>query len=95
MQFISTRRHHTGIGPIRQIRADKRLLEMDRDWIWYAAWSRYAWKADRNRSDEVNYWSARLDSMYQCGTDVAKNILVAYEEDGEISTQLLTQVRHY
>jgi hypothetical protein len=27
--------------------------------------------------------------MYQCGTDAAKNILAAYEEDGEISTQLL------
>ena len=75
--------------PYSADKADKRLLEMDRDWIWYAAWSRYAWKADRDRSDEIGYWSSRLDTMYNCGTDAAKNILAAYEEDGEISPQLL------
>jgi hypothetical protein len=26
----------------------KRLLQIERDWIWYKAWARYAWKAKRN-----------------------------------------------
>ena len=75
--------------PYSADKSDTRLLEMDRDWIWYAAWSRYAWKADRDRGDEINYWSARLDTMYNCGSDAAKNILDAYEQTGEISPQLL------
>ena len=66
----------------------KRLLQIDRDWIWYKAWGRYAWKADRPRQEEVGYWSARLDDLYGCG-DGASLILTAYEEIGEISPKLL------
>ncbi|MBB3187017.1 alpha-d-galacturonidase [Microbacter margulisiae] len=65
-----------------------RLLEMNRDWIWYAAWARYAWNANRNPKDEVHYWSYRLDTLYGCGLDAAKNILEAYEQAGEISPEL-------
>ena len=35
----------------------KRLLQIERDWIWYKAWSRYAWKANSSRNEEINYWS--------------------------------------
>jgi len=75
--------------PYSADKTDTRLLEMDRDWIWYAAWSRYAWKADRNRNDEIGFWSNRLDTVYNCGTYAAKNILEAYEQTGEISPKLL------
>jgi hypothetical protein len=70
----------------------KRILQLDRDWIWYKEWSRYAWNANRDRGDEVKYWSAQLAAKY--GTDAAhaKNILDAYEESGEISPQILRRV---
>jgi hypothetical protein len=38
----------------------KRILQLDRDWIWYKEWSRYAWNANRDRAAEVNYWSGPI-----------------------------------
>lgn len=69
--------------------ADKRLLQIERDWIWYKEWARYAWKCNRDRNEEINYWGAQLATKF--GTDVAKgkNILQAYEETGEIAPKLL------
>ena len=71
--------------------ADKtspRLLEMDRDWIWYQAWSRYAWNCNRNRSDEINYWTNELGHYYDCG-EKGEQILEACEQAGEIAPKLL------
>jgi hypothetical protein len=71
--------------------ADKtspRLLEMERDWIWYKAWARYAWHADRKREDEIQYWSDKLGAMYGC-PDCGEDILKAYEGTGEIAPKLL------
>jgi hypothetical protein len=67
----------------------KRLLQVERDWIWYKAWSRYAWKANRDREDEIDYWSNVLASKYGCSLKEGKNILRAYEESGEIAPKLL------
>jgi len=72
--------------------ADKttpRLLQIDRDWIWYKAWSRYAWNCHRNRNDEVKYWSSMLGSKYGTDTKNGKKILDAYEQSGEIAPKLL------
>jgi hypothetical protein len=71
------------------IAGGKRLLQIERDWIWYKAWSRYAWKANRNRDDEINYWSNELANKYGCSYNDGKRILKAYEESGEIAPQLL------
>lgn len=66
-----------------------RLLEMDRDWIWYKEWARYAWNYHRDRASEVRYWSGQLASVYGCDTAHARDILEAYEQSGEISPKLL------
>lgn len=71
--------------------ADKtspRLLEMDRDWIWYQAWSRYAWNCHRDRNEEINFWTNVLGQYYHCG-DNGRQILEAYEQAGEIAPKLL------
>jgi hypothetical protein len=34
-----------------------RLLQTDRDWIWFAAWARYAWNPERDPLREQDYWS--------------------------------------
>lgn len=67
----------------------KRILQIDRDWIWYKEWARYAWNAHRDRAGEVKYWSTQLATKY--GTDMShgKDILDAYEQAGEISPQIL------
>ena len=67
----------------------KRLLQIERDWIWYSAWSRYAWKAKRNREEEIVYWSRLLADKFGCSEADGKKILTAYEESGEIAPKLL------
>jgi len=66
-----------------------KLLEMDRDWIWYRAWARYAWNSDRPHADEEKYWTTQFAAKYSCDPASAKNILDAYEQSGEISPKLL------
>ncbi len=67
----------------------KRLLQIERDWIWYKAWARYAWKAKRDRNAEIIYWSKLLANKFGCSIDNGKKILKAYEESGEIAPKLL------
>ena len=69
--------------------APGRLYQMDRDWIWYAEWARYAWNCHRDRAGEVNYWSGALGAKYGCDTLHGKDILDAYELSGEIAPKLL------
>jgi hypothetical protein len=73
--------------PYTADKADIRLLEMDRDRMWYEAWARYAWKQGRARSSEVAYWSKELENTFGCPGQ-GSNILKAYEEMGEISPKL-------
>lgn len=74
--------------PYAPDKTEPRLLEMDRDWIWYEAWARYAWQADRDREEEVAFWSAKLEEKYGC-QNCGQDILEAYEASGEISPMIL------
>ncbi|MCF8339347.1 MAG: hypothetical protein K9I82_00085 [Chitinophagaceae bacterium] len=67
----------------------KRLLQVERDWIWYAAWGRYAWKSKRNTADEAVYWSRILASRFGCSEKQGKAILEAYQQSGQIAPKLL------
>jgi len=75
--------------PYTADKTKERLLQVDRDWMWYKTWARYSWKANRDRKEEVKYWSSELSTMYGLDTGKSKNILDAYEEAGEISPKLL------
>jgi hypothetical protein len=66
-----------------------RLLQIERDWIWYKAWARYAWSTHRQRNDEIKYWSEMLAAYYGCDAKEATDILEAYEQAGEISPKIL------
>lgn len=71
--------------------ADKtfpRLLQIDRDWIWYKAWGRYAWNCERDSVKEADYWSSVLGDYYGCGS-YGRDILEAYEQTGEIAPKVL------
>jgi len=67
----------------------RRLLQLDRDWIWYRAWARYAWNSKRPRAGEETYWSSVLADYYGLDTARGKAVLRAYEETGEIAPKLL------
>ncbi|MEZ2445773.1 hypothetical protein AB6805_28860 [Chitinophaga sp. RCC_12] len=74
--------------PYTADKATPRLLQVDRDWLWYQAWARYAWNCHRNREEENRYWSGLLDTQFG-GQESGKNILEAYEQAGEIAPKLL------
>jgi len=75
--------------PFTADKITERQLQVDRDWIWYKEWARYAWNAYRDRNDEVNYWGNQLAQKYGTNLTAGKAILNAYEESGEISPKLL------
>ncbi len=70
-------------------KSGERLLEMDRDWIWYKAWARYAWDSKRDRNEEVQFWDKDLAKKFGTSQEAANNILKAYEETGEIAPKTL------
>lgn len=65
----------------------ERQLQIDRDWMWYAAWGRYSWNC--HRGDDKAYWEKRLADYYGTDTLTAKRIIEAYDESGEIAPKLL------
>ena len=71
------------------VKGGGRLLQIDRDWLWYKSWGRYAWNADHTYDSEKNYWATQLQSYYQCSFDDARKIVYAYEEMGQIAPKLL------
>src|SRR5262249_11762001 len=67
--------------------ADKtspRLLQMDRDWVWYDAWGRYAWNPDRNKDDEWFYWSERFAGFFGMRDAASHAIQIALDSAGRI-----------
>ena len=67
----------------------KREMQIDRDWLWFAEWGRYAWKQGRDRTEEIAYWDGRIADFYGTTTEVADDIRQAYEAAGEIAPKLL------
>lgn len=65
----------------------RRQLQIDRDWMWYAAWGRYSWNC--HRGADKSYWVNRLADYYGTDTVTAGRILEAYDESGEIAPKLL------
>ncbi|MCC3160375.1 hypothetical protein LJ737_24275 [Hymenobacter sp. 15J16-1T3B] len=75
--------------PYTADKAPQRLLQIDRDWLWYKEWARYAWKADRPRPQEIEYWGRQLGQQFGGGVATGKQVLEAYEAAGEIEPKLL------
>lgn len=66
-----------------------RLKQIDRDWMWYKIWARYAWNCHRNRNEEIAYWDEQLGDFYGIPDADARKIQRAYDESGEIAPKLL------
>ena len=65
----------------------ERLLQIDRDWMWYRVWGRYAWNCERGQ--DQTYWKRQLADYYGIDTISAGRLLKAYDEAGEIAPKLL------
>ncbi len=65
----------------------ERLKQLDRDWMWYQAWGRYAW--NEQRGNDKTYWKKELADYYGIDTIAAGHLLNAYDEAGEIAPKLL------
>ena len=74
--------------PYTADKTEPRLKQVERDWIWYKAWARYAWDDGRDRNEEIRYWTSQLGDFYGCG-QAGRQILEAYEQAGEIAPKLL------
>ena len=68
-----------------------RLLQTARDWIWFAAWGRYAWNPNRDPEKEHVYWAAQFAERY--GTPQAgEKLLDAYTLAGPCQPRLLPRI---
>jgi hypothetical protein len=64
------------------------LLQWNRDWIWFEAWSRYEWNPDIPAAADHAYWVSRIADFYG-NTNAAAKILEAYNDSGEIAPRLI------
>ena len=65
----------------------ERQLQIDRDWMWYQAWGRYAWNC--HRGEDKSYWKKTIADYYGTDTVTAAKIIEAYDESGEIAPKLI------
>ena len=59
-----------------------RLSQIERDWIWFAAWARYAWNPDRGEAGERRYWAGRLAERFGA-PKAGERLLDTYAASGE------------
>lgn len=72
-------------------KTDPPLLQTDRDWIWFAAWGRYAWNPNRDPEKEHAYWAAQFGQRF--GSDQAgEKLLAAYTLAGPCQPSLLPRI---
>ncbi|MDQ1913637.1 hypothetical protein RAC89_24865 [Paenibacillus sp. GD4] len=74
--------------PYSPDKTSPRLRQIDRDWLWYAAWFRYAWSPVRDPKLERLYWIGVLAQRYE-DREAAEAILEAYEATGQCAPKLL------
>ena len=66
----------------------ERLKQLDRDWMWYKAWGRYAWNDQHGEDSE--YWLQIIMDYYGIKDRyTGQLVLDAYNESGEIAPKLL------
>lgn len=67
------------------------LMQTDRDWIWFAAWGRYAWNPNRDTEKEHAYWAAQFAERYG-SAEAGEKLLEAYTLAGPCQPRLLPRI---
>lgn len=69
-----------------------RLLQMERDKLWFRAWFRYAWKPDRDEETEKLYWAQVFSRRYGVSPHNGSLMLNALEAAGRCAPEILGRV---
>jgi hypothetical protein len=72
-------------------KVDPPLEQTDRDWIWFAAWGRYAWNPNRDPEKEHAYWAEQFAARYG-SAEASDKILAAYTLAGPCQPTLLPRI---
>jgi hypothetical protein len=67
------------------------LMQTGRDWIWFAAWGRYAWNPNRDPEKEHAYWAAQFAEKFG-STEAGEKLLEAYTLAGPCQPRLLPRI---
>jgi hypothetical protein len=68
-----------------------RLLQTDRDWVWFESWARYAWNPNRDPQKEHAFWVDQFAQRF--GTpEAGEHLLAAYELSGICAPTLLPRI---
>lgn len=78
--------------PYAPDKVSPRLLQMDRDYIWYAAWFRYAWNPNRDENTERDYWVSFFAKHYKISVKSAEKLLVSQENAAQCAPKILGRV---
>lgn len=78
--------------PYSPDKAEPRLEQLERDWLWYEAWFRYAWNPERNEKDERIYWTHRVADKFKCEEKGAALLLEAMERAGQCAPKILGRI---
>ncbi|MDI9418873.1 MAG: hypothetical protein QM399_01665 [Bacillota bacterium] len=78
--------------PYAPDKAEPRLLQLDRDWMWYEAWFRYAWNPERDEKDEVLYWANRVSEHYSISPHAGRMLVEAMNSAGQIAPKILGRI---
>lgn len=63
-------------------KTDRPEFQWHRDWMWFEAWGRYAWNANRDAKSERAYWLDRLAKRF--GQNAGAHVLNAYEVSADV-----------
>ncbi|MDE3161784.1 MAG: hypothetical protein KGL64_00875, partial [Acidobacteriota bacterium] len=67
------------------------LEQTERDWIWFAAWGRYAWNPNRDPEKERAYWTVQFAERYG-SSEAGTKLLAAYTLAGPCQPRLLPRI---
>lgn len=73
--------------PVSPDATEPRLKQWDRDWNWFEAWSRYAWKIDRDEAEDRAFWIEQYQQRF--GMNAGERVLDALNDIGECAPRLL------
>jgi hypothetical protein len=68
-----------------------RLMQTQREWIWFDAWGRYAWNPDRDPQREHAYWVRQFADRFG-NAQAGEKLLEAYTLAGPCQPTLLPRI---
>ena len=78
--------------PYTPDRREPRMLQMDRDYIWFKAWFRYAWNPYHEETAEKEYWGHVFEEHYGITYEAGRLLYDAFESAGQCAPKILGRI---